>query len=674
MGLLRLRTVQHRLLAVVLGTTLTALVVALTATVGDNLRTYRSGLISDMATQSELLGHMTEPALTFDDKHLAEQNLALLRYRPGVIAAAIYDAKGQIFATFSDPKALSFPAHAEEGASRIEGNNLVVFRPIKSNGELIGTVYLRARYELVPRLLAYTGIAVTVTCVAMLIAAVLLIRLQRVVIQPIRDIADVAREVVVQRTYSQRVKKTSDDEVGLLVDSFNDMLTEIERRTHDLEQSNQEIAKEITERRLAQDEVMRLNEGLEQRVLERTSQLETANAELEKAKAIAESANQAKSAFLSSMSHDLRTPLNAILGFTQLLIAQASILTEKSINEYCSYILKAGEHLLALINEVLDLAKIESGAVSLSLESVALKGLFIECHELVQPLANKQGIQLTFDYDDAMHVMADRIRLKQVLLNLVSNAIKYNREAGSVVVSCKTSADQNTVISVRDTGMGLAPVQLKQLFQPFNRLGQEASTIEGTGIGLVVTKRLIELMKGDIGVESVVGTGSTFWIALPSANVRLPDPEEYQVAVSEVRPATDVDGPVKTILYVEDNPVNLTLVEAIFSGRQDIRLLSAADANFGIALARAHQPTVILMDLNLPGLSGGEALSILRQDTLTAHIPVIALTANAMQKDIEKGLAQGFFRYLTKPIKIKEFLETLDLAIVEAAERLKAGR
>lgn len=667
-----LHTVQRRLIVVVLATTLTALVVALVAVVGDNLRGYRNGLVADMATQSELLGHMTEPALNFDDRHLAEQNLNLLRYRPKVMAAAIYDAKGHVFATYGKVKDVLLPKHPEHGEiSRVEGDSLVVFRPIASNGELVGTVYLRTDYDFRQRVLAYVGIAVAATCVAMVVAFVMLIRLQRVVIQPIRDIAGVAREVVTQRDYTRRAKKTSGDEVGTLVDAFNDMLAEIERRTQELERSNQDIAREVSDRRLAQAEVMRLNEQLEDRVRERTAQLETMNAELIQAKAAADNANQAKSAFLSSMSHDLRTPLNAILGFTQLLIAQASTLTVDSINEYTSYILKAGEHLLTLINEVLDLAKIESGTVSLSMESVALSGLFSECRDLVQPLADRRAIRLVFECDETMHVTADRIRLKQVLLNLISNAIKYNRDAGMVTVACTEQLNGKTAITVRDTGQGLSAAQIGQLFQPFNRLGQEASTIEGTGIGLVVTKRLAELMSGEISVESVVGIGSTFRVLLTTANASNYEPDGPAVAPMSMQ--TGTGDLVRTILYVEDNPVNLKLVEAIFSERHDVRLLSAADANFGITLARAHQPTAILMDINLPGLSGSEALRVLQQDAATAHIPVIALTANAMQKDIDKGLAQGFFRYLTKPIKIKELLDTIDLAIAEADARRVRG-
>jgi signal transduction histidine kinase/AmiR/NasT family two-component response regulator len=383
---------------------------------------------------------------------------------------------------------------------------------------------------------------------------------------------------------------------------------------------------------------------------------------LNEAVAAAEKANRAKTDFLSSMSHELRTPLNAILGFTQLM-GSGSPPPTLSQRRNLDQILKAGWYLLELINEILDLALIESGKVTLSGEPVSLVEVMLECRAMVEPQAQKRGIGMTFPrFETPYFVKADRTRVKQVLINLLFNAIKYNKPAGAVAVECTLSPPASIRISVRDTGAGLAPEQLAQLFQPFNRLGKEAGAEEGTGIGLVVTKRLVELMGGAIGVDSAVGVGSVFWIELSLTTGPQLVFREADRAALVCPPAPD-GTPLRTLLYVEDNPANLELVEQLIARRSDLRLLGAADGNLGIEFARAYQPAVILMDINLPGISGIEAMKILRADPSTAHIPIVALSANAVPRDVEKGLEAGFFNYLTKPIKVDEFMEALDVAL-----------
>jgi PAS domain S-box-containing protein len=394
--------------------------------------------------------------------------------------------------------------------------------------------------------------------------------------------------------------------------------------------------------------------------------LQEKNVELESAKSAAEKANLAKSDFLSSMSHELRSPLNAILGFAQLMESSSPEPTpsqQASIDQ----ILQAGWYLLKLINEILDLAMIESGKLSLSPEPVSLAEVMLECQAMMEPQAQKSGIHMTFpQFDIPWFVHADRTRVKQILVNLLSNAIKYNQVGGTVVVDCSASVPERIRISVKDTGEGLPPEKLAQLFHSFNRLGQEGGAQEGTGIGLVVSKRLVEMMGGVIGVESAVGAGSVFWIEL-IADVA-PQPVVGGAKPSAVSQAPAPNGTrVHTLLYVEDNPANLQLVEQLIARRPDMRLLSAEDGYLGLQLARASQPDVILMDINLPGISGIEALRILREDPATARIPVVAISANALPRDIKKGLEAGFFRYLTKPIKVDEFMETLNVALAFAA-------
>jgi signal transduction histidine kinase/ActR/RegA family two-component response regulator len=388
--------------------------------------------------------------------------------------------------------------------------------------------------------------------------------------------------------------------------------------------------------------------------------------QLNKAMAVAEKASLAKSDFLSSMSHELRTPLSAILGFAQLMESGSPTPTptqKRSIDQ----ILKAGWYLLELINEILDLALIESGKLPLSLEPTSLTEVMRECHAMIESQAQKRGIGMAFpQFELSYFVRADRTRLKQVLINLLSNAVKYNRAGGSVVVDYTLSRPGCIRICVRDSGEGLSPENLAQLFQPFNRLGKESGIEQGTGIGLMVSKQLVELMQGRIGVESTVGAGSVFWFEL---NLTAEPTPATIAAKSITRARAQAGAQVRTLLYIEDNPANMMLVEDLVARRPDIRLLSAADGNHGVEIARASLPDVILMDINLPGISGIQALKLLRADPATAHIPVVALSANAMPRDIAKGLEAGFLRYLTKPIKIGEFMDALDLALASAKPR-----
>jgi len=424
------------------------------------------------------------------------------------------------------------------------------------------------------------------------------------------------------------------------------------------------LGKQARERQEVQNSLREMNEALvlgSVRQNELTEAAEKLNEQLQEAIAVADQANAAKSDFLSRMSHELRTPLGAILGYAQLMESGSPPPTatqKRSIEQ----ILKAGWYLLELINEILDLALIESGKLALSQESVSLADVVRECQAMIEPQAQKRDIRLTFPrFDIPCFVTADHTRLKQILLNLLSNAIKYNNVGGAVVVECMASSAGRARIRVEDTGKGLSADELEQLFQPFHRLGQEASAEEGTGIGLVVCKRLVELMGGVMGVESTPGKGSVFWVELNLAAAALPAAAARPPALAQA--PVHANAQLHTLLYVEDNPASLSLVVDLIKRRPDLRLLSATDGTRGVEIARAAQPDVILMDINLPGISGVQALRILAEDPTTAHIPVIALSARAMSRDIKQGLGAGFFRYLTKPISVGTLMATLDLAL-----------
>ncbi len=385
--------------------------------------------------------------------------------------------------------------------------------------------------------------------------------------------------------------------------------------------------------------------------------------ELLNAKAATEKTSFAKSDFLLQLSHELRTSLNVILGFAELMESGVPP-PPPSQKKNLEQILVSGRYLLDLTNELLDRALIESGQVTLSREPVSLAEVMEECRAMIEPQAKRRYISVTFPrFEAPCFIKADRTRVKQILMNLLLNAIKYNKPGGAVSVEYTLKPSGAIRVSVHDTGNGLTSEQLSQLFQPFNRLGQEAGTEEGAGIGLIVSKQLVEAMGGTIGATSAVGEGCVFWFELNAAAAPQLTFADSARAAAPPLPPLPTGTPLRTVLYVEDNPANLELIKQLIARRPDLRLITATNGILGTASARANQPEVILMDINMPGMNGIEALRILRADPSTAHIPVIALSANAMPEDIEIGYESGFFNYVTKPIRVTQLMETLDAAL-----------
>lgn len=411
------------------------------------------------------------------------------------------------------------------------------------------------------------------------------------------------------------------------------------------------ISRDITERKHSEDRLRQLNDELEQRVADRTSALLEAKNE-------AERANQSKSEFLSRMSHELRTPLNAILGFGQLLaLAEPDPVRHGHVQQ----IIGGGKHLLALINEVLDLARVESGKMAVSLEAVTVADVVQECVALVQPQAEARRVRVQVDVcQPSVAVLADGIRLRQVLLNLLSNAIKYNHQGGSVHVACELMPAALKLM-VTDSGQGLSPDEVSRLFVPFERLNADEHQVEGTGIGLALSKRLVQLMNGEIGVSSHKGAGSTFWVQFPLAQSSQPVlPHAPKDGVSQPV-ATECGGvPLRTVLCMEDNPNNLQLMESILGMLPGVRMLSAISPGLGVEMAQAHQPDLILLDINLPDMDGFEVMRCLREHPATKSIPVVAVSANAMEQDLARGMAAGFADYVTKPIDVGRLLRVVE--------------
>jgi signal transduction histidine kinase/ActR/RegA family two-component response regulator len=456
--------------------------------------------------------------------------------------------------------------------------------------------------------------------------------------------------------YTAKSRQFTRDDVYIMQNMAHVLSTTLEQRrisseiiqlNANLQEMNQELSIRNAQRQITMDALQEAAEVLEQ-----------AKAEADEAREYAETANRSKNEFLSRMSHELRTPLNAILGFSQILEDQElTALQQESVK----YILKGGRHLLNLINDVLDIARIEAGRFELSIESIALDDIIPEACALVRPLASEHNIQLQLNSLSSAncHVTADRRQLKQVLINLLSNAIKYNQPQGKVIVSWESVNDEKTRISVQDTGYGIAQEDLSKLFTPFERLDAGNSDVEGTGLGLALSQRLLTAMDSELRAESTLGEGSTFFFELQSAMA----PEDVMITSSKTSLSNNSDSASEeeyTLLLIEDNASNLRLIEMILANRPEITLHSAIQGSVGLDLARQHEPDMILLDLHLPDMSGQQILNQLKRSAITRDIPVIVISADATPSRVQKLLNQGVAAYLTKPLDVVEFLQILD--------------
>ena len=650
------RTLRDKLIRVVLLTTLVALALAMVAVGANSLRVYHRNLVADMRIQSELLGHMTAAALAFDDKQLARQNLDLLRLRPQIAAAAIYDAQGRLFADYQrSGTQRALPASAQSDAPRIEGKALLLSTPIRNEGSVIGTVYLDTDHQLGQRLLDFLAIGGLVMAAAMLIAYLLSARLQRSVTGPILHVTAVARSVVERRDYARRAQVQSDDEVGVLADSFNDMLSEIEHSTRNLQASHEAIAREVEERKRAEQEVLQLNAQLELRVQERTAQLEATNHDLLAANAAAKQASHAKSEFLANMSHEIRTPMNAIIGMAHL--ALKTRMDARQLN-YVQKIEQSGRHLLGLINDILDFSRIEAGKLTVERVEFDLATVLDDTVNLVQQKASAKGLEMVVDIapDVPWALVGDPLRLSQIIINYCNNAVKFTEHGDIVLHIRKLEETPNGVLlkfGVRDSGIGLTQEQISRLFSSFSQA--DASTTRrygGSGLGLAITKRLADLMQGEVGVVSEPDKGSDFWFTAwlgksATARVLLPCAERFGARMLVV------DDHESARLILVDLLTSMRFsVDAVASGHVAVAAVQQAQA--------AGQPYAwVFLDWQMPDMDGVATARAIGRLQLAQPPRQVLVTAFDRSEALQQAAQVGIGEVLVKPVNASSLLDTI---------------
>jgi signal transduction histidine kinase/CheY-like chemotaxis protein len=654
-------TIKKKLIRITLLTMSVTFVAVSGALLAFDRITFRDAMANDLSIMVETIAWNTTSALSFGDPDAADNILAALKANSNILYGCIYGQDNKIFAQYSQGEGANCPPEPLDIGQHFMPDSIAIVEPILLDDEQVGTIYILSNLEnLYSHMILFAKTILLLFIIYLVIIGMLISKLfDRYLTKPLELVVERIKKIALGNLKQDKLQIHSQDELGVLADNLNKMLFEwrefiscaeeifrgnIKTKLFNVEGDFQESLKNM------------LNQSEEKAKIE--TNLKYAKEEADEARIVAEKASMAKSDFLARISHELRTPMNAILGFSQLMEIDIEEPPTPSQIDHLHEISKAGNHLLELINEVLDLARIESGKLKLSLESIGLKDIFEETISLILPLADQKNVQVIFPSSSfsKLFVIADRSRLKQVILNLLSNAVKYNRDGGSITLDTEKTKKNKVIIHFTDTGRGIPKENLNSLFEPFNRLDADTTEIEGTGIGLSITKHLMELMGGHIFLKSTFGEGSRFSIEFSEGENRTLSEEDEQLIPPALNTLRTGDDKKRFLLYVEDNPTNLSLVQKIFSKFKNIHLFTAPEARLGIDIAESHQLDLILMDINLPGMDGVTALEHLKKNKTTSQIPVIAVSANAMESDIAHAMNAGFDSYVTKPIKISDFL------------------